>query len=101
MLLEHQREGAVYQRLVRLVVLEAVLDPARAREQVLVFVASEVTELQIMAKFHSEMEFGHRSRGLQCRLAGARSREEIGNQRDEHRDELFGLVAFDRKRRQQ
>ena len=48
-LLEHHRERAVAQRLVELVALEALLDPARAREQVIVLVASETRELQEVA----------------------------------------------------
>ena len=45
-LLEHHRERAVAQRLVELVALEAVLDPARALEQVRELVGGEVLELQ-------------------------------------------------------
>ena len=46
MLLEHHRQRAVAQRLIELVALEPVLDPARAREKVLELVAGEVLELQ-------------------------------------------------------
>ena len=47
-LLEHHRERAVAQRLVELVALEPLLDPARAREQVVELVEREVAELEEM-----------------------------------------------------
>src|SRR5262245_9975624 len=47
-LLEDHGERAVLERPVALVALELVLDPPRPREQVLVFRASEVLELQVM-----------------------------------------------------
>src|SRR5258706_6234098 len=46
--LEDHRESPVLERPVALVALELVLDPARAREQVLVLLAREVLELQIV-----------------------------------------------------
>ena len=54
-LLEHHRERAVVQRPVRLVALEALLDPARALEQVLELVAAEILELQEMPYRHGCM----------------------------------------------
>jgi len=45
-LLENHRERSVAQRLVDLVALEAVLDPTRAREQVVELLPVEVAELQ-------------------------------------------------------
>src|SRR5205809_276612 len=47
-LLEDHGEGAVFERPVALVALELVLDPARAREQMLVLLAREVLELQVV-----------------------------------------------------
>src|SRR6185312_13250627 len=47
-LLEHHREHPVGEGLVRDVVLEALLDDARAAEEVLDLVAAEVGELQEM-----------------------------------------------------
>ena len=46
--LEDHRERAVFERPVALVALELVLDPARAREQMLVLLAREVLELQVV-----------------------------------------------------
>ena len=45
-LLEHHRERAVAQRLVDLVALEPLLDPARAREQVIELLLREIAKLE-------------------------------------------------------
>jgi hypothetical protein len=45
-LVEHHRERAIAQRLIELVALEALLDPARARDQVIELVAAEITDLE-------------------------------------------------------
>ena len=58
MLLEHHRERAVAQRPVKLVALEALLDQARALEQLLELGAIEILKLQKMAN-----TAGHASSG--------------------------------------
>src|ERR1700752_5273748 len=45
-LLEHHRQRAIAKRLVQLVALELLLDPARALEEVLQLLAAEIPELQ-------------------------------------------------------
>ena len=66
-LLEHHRQRAVAQRLVELVALEALLDPARALEQVVELVAREVLELQEMLGSHGV----HRRRSKPDALSNA------------------------------
>ena len=50
--LENHRQGAVAQRLIKLVALEAVLDPARPVEEIIELVAAEIAELQEMLGRH-------------------------------------------------
>src|SRR5437660_11312978 len=52
LLLEDHRQRAVLERPVALVALEAVLDRAGAREQMLVLLARKVLELQEVAQLH-------------------------------------------------
>ena len=70
-LLEHHRERAIAQRLVELVALEPILDPARALEQVIELVARKVAELQEMPGWGSD----HRMRrDLRGRESSAQSK---------------------------
>jgi hypothetical protein len=48
--LEHHGERPVAQRLVELVALEPILDPAGARDQILEFVEGEIADLQEMLR---------------------------------------------------